>query len=256
MRVRESSRYAGTGNNEPQIVTSTSARKRWQMRNDEGLLAVFWDMDGTLIDSEPYWHESELVIARDNGGYWDMDLAWKGSGRPVPQIAREMIELGCTLSADEIGKQMIEFVAAKEREHMPWIAGVERVLADLRDAGVPNVLVTTSPREMAENLIAQAPANSFATYVCGDDDTEKKPSPAPYLLAAERAGIPRDRIRQCIAFEDSPSGLASAYASGMLTLAQTICRKGGESNDPKYRTVHGYDGVTAESLNALLTQTK
>jgi Predicted phosphatase/phosphohexomutase len=45
------------------------------------LKAVFWDMDGTLIDSEPYWHEGELKIAADHGGYWDEDLAWQGSGR-------------------------------------------------------------------------------------------------------------------------------------------------------------------------------
>ena len=40
---------------------------------DNGLLlkAVFWDMDGTLIDSEPYWHEGELKIAAEHGGYWD-----------------------------------------------------------------------------------------------------------------------------------------------------------------------------------------
>lgn len=47
------------------------------------LKAVFWDMDGTLIDSEPYWHEGELKIAADHGGYWDEDLAWQGSGTPV-----------------------------------------------------------------------------------------------------------------------------------------------------------------------------
>lgn len=42
--------------------------------------AVFWDMDGTLIDSEPYWHEGEMKIAAAHGGYWDEELAWQGSG--------------------------------------------------------------------------------------------------------------------------------------------------------------------------------
>ena len=39
--------------------------------------AVFWDMDGTLIDSEPYWHEGEMKIAAAHGGYWDEELAWR-----------------------------------------------------------------------------------------------------------------------------------------------------------------------------------
>ena len=107
---------------------------------DNGLLlkAVFWDMDGTLIDSEPYWHEGELKIAAEHGGYWDEDLAWQGSGTPVPDVARRMVEHGCQLSIEEIGKGMIDYVAQKEFERIPWIAGVEDVLRSLAAAGVPS----------------------------------------------------------------------------------------------------------------------
>ena len=69
--------------------------------------AVFWDMDGTLIDSEPYWHEGEMKIAAAHGGYWDEELAWQGSGTPVPDVARRMVEHGCQLSIEEIGQGMI-----------------------------------------------------------------------------------------------------------------------------------------------------
>ena len=99
------------------------------------LKAVFWDMDGTLIDSEPYWHEGELKIAADHGGYWDEDLAWQGSGTPVPDVARRMVEHGCKLSIEEIGKGMIDYVAQKEFERIPWIDGVEDVLLSLKEAG-------------------------------------------------------------------------------------------------------------------------
>ena len=156
--------------------------------------AVFWDMDGTLIDSEPYWHEGEMKIAAAHGGYWDEELAWQGSGTPVPDVARRMVEHGCQLSIEEIGQGMIDYVAQKEFECIPWIEGVEDVLVALRDAGVPSMLVTTSPRHLAENLVAQAPAGAFAGYVCGDDDVEKKPSPAPYLEAGRRLGIAPEDI--------------------------------------------------------------
>lgn len=66
--------------------------------------AVFWDMDGTLIDSEPYWHEGEMKIAAAHGGYWDEELAWQGSGTPVPDVARRMVEHGCQLSIEETGQ--------------------------------------------------------------------------------------------------------------------------------------------------------
>ena len=69
-----------------------------------------------------------------------------------------MVEHGCKLSIEEIGKGMIDYVAQKEFERIPWIDGVEDVLLSLKEAGVPSMLVTTSPRHLAENLIAQAPA--------------------------------------------------------------------------------------------------
>ena len=69
--------------------------------------AVFWDMDGTLIDSEPYWHEGEMKIAAAHGGYWDEELAWQGSGTPVPDVARRMVEHGCQLSIEEIGQDRL-----------------------------------------------------------------------------------------------------------------------------------------------------
>ena len=94
--------------------------------------AVFWDMDGTLIDSEPYWHEGEMKIAAAHGGYWDEELAWQGSGTPVPDVARRMVEHGCQLSIEEIGQGMIDYVAQKEFERIPWIEGVEDVLVALR----------------------------------------------------------------------------------------------------------------------------
>ncbi len=229
--------------NEPNVRNS-------QTSPEPMLKAVFWDMDGTLIDSEPYWHEGEMRIAAENGGYWDEELAWQGSGTPVPDVARRMVEHGCKLSIEEIGKGMIDYVARKEFERIPWIDGVEDVLLSLKEAGIPSMLVTTSPRHLAENLIAQAPAGTFAGYVCGDDDVEKKPSPAPYLSAGRKLGIAPEDMRYCIAIEDSMSGLRSAVASGATTLGQTGFMRIDNSDGPQFASINGYDGITAATLDA------
>ncbi len=214
------------------------------------LKAVFWDMDGTLIHSEPYWHEGELKIAADHGGYWDAGPCLAGfrnagSGRGPPHG-------GARLQAvdREIGKGMIDYVAQKEFERIPWIDGVEDALLSLKEAGVPSMLVTTSPRHLAENLIAQAPAGTFAGYVCGDDDVEKKPSPAPDRGGPQACGIAPEDMKYCIALEDSMSGLRSAVASGATTLGQTGFMRIDNSNGPQFASINGYDGITAATLDA------
>lgn len=231
------------------------------------LKAVLWDMDGTLIDSEPYWHQVEMDIACEHGGFWSEEIGWTCSGKPVPQVAQTMVDHGTKLPPEQIERLMVEGVAREEAERMPWIAGVEDVLRSLAAAHIPSVLVTASPRRMAENLVRQAPEGVFVGFVCGDDDLAKKPDPAPYLAAAKVVGVQascngnalqeqdfRREMACCVAIEDSMTGLESAAASGATTIAQTGFIGTDTSHGPQFASIHGYDGLTAQRLNLFVEQ--
>lgn len=218
------------------------------------LKAVLWDMDGTLIDSEPIWHQGEMEISREYGGDWSPELGWQCTGKPVPFVAQRMVEHGTRLSADEITPMLIQYVFEAEKRQMPWVPGVLPVLSALADAGIPSVLVTASPRGMADNLLSQAPQGTFVGSVSGSDGLPKKPDPASYVAAARLVGVdaesdPRAMAR-CVAIEDSVPGLQSASASGATTLAQTAFNPSDTSAGPRFETVDGYDGVTVESLES------
>lgn len=223
-------------------------------KNEQRLLrAIFWDMDGTLIDSEPYWHQAEFDIAAAHGGYWDLDLAWEGSGTPVPQVAQRMVEHGCQLPVEKIGRMMIESVARAEANRMPWIPGAREVLESLAQAGVPSVLVTTSPRHLAQGLVNQAPKGAFAGFICGDDNVEKKPSPEPYLAAAALVGIQgKAAMHNCVVMEDSMSGLRAGAASGAITVAQTGFIRTDTSDGPQHVSINSYDGIDAAWFEGLV----
>lgn len=178
--------------------------------------AVLWDMDGTLVDTEPYWIAAEHELVEAHGGTWTHEDAMSLVGNPLRESARIIRERGgVDLPLDEIVAFLIGRVIDQVRVEVPWQAGARELLASLRDAGVPCALVTMSYRELAEPVAALAPEGAFQVLVCGDEVERGKPDPQPYLVAAEKLGVD---VTRCVAIEDSPAGIASARAAGAVTL--------------------------------------
>lgn len=219
-----------------------------QNTTNHKLSAVFWDMDGTLIDSEPYWHDAEIQIAKEHGGEWNEELAWQYSGGSLKDVAEAMIARGTKMGVEEIGNAMVDYVAQKEQIEVPWVPDVLNLLQKLADAGIPSILVSNSPRRLVENIVNHAPKGAFAGYICGDDGYATKPSSEPYLAAGKLLGISAQNMKYCIAIEDSFAGLKSAAASGATTLAQTAYSNLDVSNGPQFADIHGYEDVTPQTF--------
>lgn len=209
--------------------------------------AVFWDLDGTLINSEPYWAMSEKALLDRIGKEWNPDIAKTLQGTSLAYVAEYMRGQGLQdMTAQEITEFMVDFVYHKELERLPWNPGVVETLHMLRDAGVPQVLVTSSPRVMASNVVEQAGDGVFMGYLCNEDPVQHKPSPEPYFEAARIAGVD---IKDCLIFEDSRPGLTAAAASGAHWVAVT----GFSSIDAReeglaHQFVHDLSGVTLEDI--------
>lgn len=179
--------------------------------------AVLWDMDGTIVDTEPYWIECEYALVEAHGGTWSDEHARALVGNNLPDSGRYIREHGgVDLTPEEIVDTLIAGVVERIRRHIPWRPGAQDLLAALNAEGVPCALVTMSYRPMAEAVVECLPRGSFATLVCGDEVTHGKPHPEPYLTAADLLGVDPGA---CVAIEDSPTGVASATAAGVPVLA-------------------------------------
>lgn len=178
--------------------------------------AVLWDMDGTLIDSEPLWLETELQMLRRYGLELTDELRDSLVGSGLQTAARLFQDLGVPLSSDEIIGEWTAGVIAGLRAEVPqWRPGALELLASLRDAGIPFGLVTMAVREIADAVLALLPEGlEFASVLGGDEVTREKPDPEPYVLGARMLGV---RIEDCVALEDSGTGVRSARASGAVT---------------------------------------
>ncbi|WP_421741726.1 HAD family hydrolase [Cellulomonas sp.] len=175
--------------------------------------AVLWDMDGTLIDTEPHWIGAETELVEAHGGVWTHQDGLSLVGNPMLASAERLQERGVDLPADAIVDFLNDRVAAAVAAGIPWQPGAQQVLADLRDARVPMALVTSSFRMLAAPFAAAA--GMFDVVVSGDEVSQPKPDPEPYLTAARLLGVD---IADCVAVEDSHAGITSALASGARTV--------------------------------------
>ncbi len=204
--------------------------------------AVLWDMDGTIVDSEPYWMAAEFELVGTYGGTWTMDDAVQLVGAGLNYSARILQSHGVPLSEDEIIQRMTDRVLEQIAVEVPWRPGARELLTELTNLGVKTGLVTMSMRRMA---LAVADHLSFDVVVAGDDVTHHKPHPEPYQLAAQRLGVsPSD----CVAIEDSAPGIASAVAAGAVVVGVPLHVP--VEPEPTWDYWGGLEGRTASDLFA------
>ncbi|MBD3782328.1 MAG: HAD family hydrolase [Micrococcales bacterium] len=179
--------------------------------------AVLWDMDGTLVDTEPYWIAAEHAIVAEHGGTWNDEFAHQLVGNDLMVSARFIRDNSpITWEPERIIDALLERVVGQVREHVPWRPGARELLDALRAEGVPSALVTMSWRVLADAVVSALPDGAFAVVVTGDEVEHGKPHPEPYHAAARLLGVDPTR---CVAIEDSPTGVRSAVAAGVPTVA-------------------------------------
>ena len=178
--------------------------------------AVLWDMDGTLVDTEPYWFDIEFELVAEFGGRWTEADAHSLVGFDLLDSAHELrTRGGVQLKPVEVVERLLDGVITRVADQLPWRPGAPELLAECVAGGIPCVLVTMSWRRLADAVIASAPTGSFVASVTGDEVRHGKPDPEPYLTAAATLGVDPS---ECVAIEDSPTGVASALAAGCATL--------------------------------------
>lgn len=218
---------------------------------------MFWDMDGTLVDTEPYWISEERSLVEAHGGTWSQEQAHGLVGQALSYSATVLREAGVDMTVREIIDHLITRVAARAVAEMPWRPGARELLADLSAAGVRCALVTMSEKPLAAAIVDALPEGQMEFIVSGDMVSRGKPDPEAYQQAfAKMAGDHESRsgeplqLSRCLAIEDSVPGVSAASASGLVTLA--VPHYTPIPEDERWQTLDGLSGVRAADLERLL----
>lgn len=173
-------------------------------------------MDGTLVDTEPYWMATETALVESFGGTWSHEQALQLVGNGLLQSAEHLRAAGVDMEPEAIVAKLTDDVrTALATQGVPFRPGAKELLRDLHAAGIRTALVTMSLRRMALSVVDLIEFDAFEYVVAGDDVERPKPHPDPYLKGAELLGID---IADAVVIEDSGTGLRSGVASGAVTL--------------------------------------
>ena len=182
-------------------------------------ISVIFDLDGTLVDSEPNYYEAGRQTLAEHGV---LDFTWTDHERYVGISTRETVERWKSLYG--LRASVPELLADKNRRYLELARTATRAYPEMRKfvellagEGVPMAVASGSPREASEAILAGTGLDAYLrTTVSADEVPHGKPAPDVFLEAARRLGAaPAD----CVVLEDAAPGVAAAHAAGMRCVA-------------------------------------
>ena len=180
------------------------------------LQAIFFDHDGTLVDTEPVWAAAKAELAAEHGGVWTEQDTLDCLGLSMQFTLDRLRERGVDLPNSEMNDALVAKVhAALATQSVEFLPGIEPLLQEIAREDIPAAVVTNATTAIAQRTANAAPTSLFRAVIGNEQTTHPKPDPQPYLLAAEKLGVDP---AQCVAIEDSPSGVRSATAAGMRVI--------------------------------------
>ena len=179
--------------------------------------AVVFDCDGLLVETESGWTRAETAVFAENGFSFGMAEKRLLLGGTLESAGAKMAEhFGKPGAGPELAERLAELTWKELRAGAPALPGARDLVRGLRESGIPVAVASNSSRRLVEVALRSAGLEDlFEVVVTADDVEHGKPAPDLYLLAC--AGLAASPARS-VAFEDSPTGVASARAAGLFVV--------------------------------------
>ena len=180
-------------------------------------LAVVFDMDGLLCDTEVAYRDAMIAVAAEDGYEMPLSLFQSMIGLPGPSSDRKVLDhFGDGFAIEDFNSRVRDHVDAACAVGIALKAGVVELLDHLDELNLPRAIATSSSHRAVQSHLGHSGIiPRFNTVVARGDYVLGKPNPDPFLTAAERLGIAPEF---CLALEDSHNGVRAAFSAGMMTI--------------------------------------
>ncbi|TDD69602.1 HAD family phosphatase [Actinomadura darangshiensis] len=178
-----------------------------------GLGAAVFDLDGTLIDTEPRNRVMWSRLFDAHGVSHDEALIASFAGRRGVEVLADLAHLFPGRAVEDLFAQAISYESMPGMPAVAPVPGAVELVRSLADAGVPLAVVTSGQRPYAEGLLAELGIRGLLDIVVtAGDVVTGKPHPEGYLAAARDLDVPPE---EAVGFEDAPAGVSAVKAAGM-----------------------------------------
>lgn len=193
-------------------------------------------MDGLLVDSEPHWRAMERDVFATVGLHLTDDECKQTTGSPILDVVRYWFarapwteEAAAGRSHEDLADAITAGVHERIAQYAEPMPGALAALDFFVSRGIPTAIASASPMSLIEVVLTRLGIrDSLTLWHSATLEARNKPAPDVYLGTARRLNV---LPANCLAFEDSGSGLKSAYAAGMGTVAIPAAF---EYDDPKF----------------------
>jgi len=201
-------------------------------------------MDGLFLDSEPQWHEAETVMMRENGYDWKPEDQLHCLGGPLSRVAEYMSNcLQARKSPAQLEEMIISEMTERLSKKVPLMPGALEISKAIQLSGTKQGLVSASPRPIVDGVLRGMSEKYFDVTVGAGDIERTKPFPDPYLHAAKLLDVD---IAQSLIFEDSPTGITAAVASGAFVVA--VPHYVQVQEQPRLKVISSFEDITTADL--------
>lgn len=177
--------------------------------------AAIFDMDGLLVDSEPYWKIAEKKIFGNLGLHLSDDLLRQVMGFRLSEVVEHWYAYQAWENKDfkKVEEDIIACMKELIEEHVTELPGVHHALNLCRDAGLKIALASSSSMVLIEAVIKKLRIENYFEQVCSAEfERYGKPHPDIFIHTAQKLGV---AATECVVFEDSPNGMIAAKAARM-----------------------------------------